>query len=59
MAPVPAGTWHEEMTDELYASLLGGVGRAVAEGEGVEERREVGAEEIMSGAARDGLRIFG
>ncbi|KAI9027225.1 apoptosis antagonizing transcription factor-domain-containing protein [Phycomyces nitens] len=23
MAPIPAGTWHEEMTDELYSSLLG------------------------------------
>ena len=23
MTPIPAGTWHEEMTDELYASLLG------------------------------------
>ncbi|KAI8365289.1 apoptosis antagonizing transcription factor-domain-containing protein [Radiomyces spectabilis] len=23
MAPIPAGTWHEEMTDELFSSLLG------------------------------------
>lgn len=23
MAPIPAGDWHESMTDELYSSLLG------------------------------------
>jgi protein AATF/BFR2 len=23
MAPAPAGTWHDEMTEELYSSLLG------------------------------------
>ncbi|KAI8149031.1 apoptosis antagonizing transcription factor-domain-containing protein, partial [Fennellomyces sp. T-0311] len=23
MAPIPAGTWHDEMTEELYSSLLG------------------------------------
>ena len=23
MAPIPTGTWHDEMTEELYSSLLG------------------------------------
>ena len=23
MVPIPAGSWHEEMIDELYSSLLG------------------------------------
>lgn len=23
MVPIPDGTWHEEMIDELYSSLLG------------------------------------
>jgi hypothetical protein len=23
MAPIPTGHWHEQMTDELYTSLIG------------------------------------
>ncbi|RUP46188.1 apoptosis antagonizing transcription factor-domain-containing protein [Jimgerdemannia flammicorona] len=58
MAPVPAGTWHEEMTDELYASLLGKSGRSMDEGSKDEAEEETKSMDV-NGAAIDGLRIFG
>lgn len=54
MAPIPAGTWHEEMVEELYSSLLGRKGGNLNDEEEEEEEQE--QEEIVPD---DGLRIFG
>ncbi|GAB5586550.1 rRNA-processing protein bfr2 [Umbelopsis nana] len=62
MVPVPTGSWHEEMIDELYASLLGRKQRdLITEEEEAEEEKDGDAEdhEIVNGQAVDGLRIFG
>ncbi|ORX93000.1 TRAUB-domain-containing protein [Basidiobolus meristosporus CBS 931.73] len=50
MVPIPTGTWHEEMVDELYASLLG---RRVAP-TSMENDEENEVE-----PTNDGLKIFG
>ncbi|KAF9333990.1 hypothetical protein BG006_002871 [Podila minutissima] len=55
MAPIPAGTWHEEMVEELYSSLLGRKGGNLNDEE-EEEEEEQEQEEIVPD---DGLRIFG
>ncbi|KAF9161503.1 hypothetical protein DFQ26_004496 [Actinomortierella ambigua] len=53
MAPVPAGTWHEEMTEELFSSLLGRQsGLKDEDNEGEEEEAE-------DDVPDDGMRIFG
>ncbi|KAK9768244.1 rRNA-processing protein bfr2 [Basidiobolus ranarum] len=49
MVPIPTGTWHEEMVDELYASLLG---KRVAPAEDKSEQSEMEPQ-------NDGLKIFG
>jgi len=54
MAPIPTGTWHEEMVEELYSSLLGRKGGNLNDEEEEEEEQE--QEEIVPD---DGLRIFG
>ncbi|KAI8579041.1 hypothetical protein K450DRAFT_243581 [Umbelopsis ramanniana AG] len=62
MVPIPAGSWHDGMTDELYASLLGRKQRDLMnEEEAQEEQDEPENEdhEIVNGEAVDGLRIFG
>lgn len=62
MVPVPTGSWHEEMIDELYASLLGRKQRdLITEEEEAEEEKDGDAadHEIVNGQAVDGLRIFG
>ncbi|KAF9907614.1 hypothetical protein BX616_000374 [Lobosporangium transversale] len=57
MAPVPAGTWHDEMVEELFSSLLGrrGAGLDDKDEEEIEEPVAQQDEEM----ADDGLRIFG
>ncbi|CAG8557439.1 10112_t:CDS:10 [Acaulospora morrowiae] len=60
MVPIPAGTWHDDMIDELYTSLLGknfNDGVDVNDNEGVQLEREHNDSNIESGL--DGLRIFG
>ncbi|CAO3664115.1 unnamed protein product [Umbelopsis vinacea] len=62
MVPIPAGSWHDEMTDELYASLLGRKQRdLITEEDGINEEKgnEDEDHEIVNGQAVDGLRIFG
>lgn len=62
MVPIPAGSWHDEMTDELYASLLGRKQRdLITEEDGIDEEKgnEDEDHEIVNGQAVDGLRIFG
>ncbi|RUS29069.1 apoptosis-antagonizing transcription factor, partial [Jimgerdemannia flammicorona] len=58
MAPVPTGTWHEEMMDELYVSLLGKSGHSMDE-ESKDEAEEETKSMDVNGAAIDRLRIFG
>ncbi|KAL1923896.1 uncharacterized protein VTP21DRAFT_6931 [Calcarisporiella thermophila] len=61
MAPVPAGTWHEEMVEELYASLLGQNGeRLDARGaQAEEEPQEAGRSTLEGPIEPNGLKIFG
>lgn len=54
MAPIPAGTWHEEMVDELFSSLLGKKG-SLDDNEDEEQEAEEEQEDVPD----DGLRIFG
>ncbi|KAG0345373.1 hypothetical protein BG004_003764 [Podila humilis] len=54
MAPIPSGTWHEEMVEELYSSLLGRRGGSLDDDE--EEEQDQDQEEVVPD---DGLRIFG
>ncbi|CAO3573900.1 unnamed protein product [Mortierella alpina] len=56
MAPIPAGTWHEEMVEELFSSLLGRKGGNLDDEEEEEEQEEEDKEDEMPD---DGLRIFG
>ncbi|KAF9425150.1 hypothetical protein BGZ94_007790 [Podila epigama] len=56
MAPIPAGSWHEEMVEELYSSLLGRKGGNLDDEEEEEEEQAQEQEEIVPD---DGLRIFG
>ncbi|KAF9433880.1 hypothetical protein BGZ76_008862 [Entomortierella beljakovae] len=57
MAPIPAGTWHEEMIEELFSSLLGRSGDNLNDGDEDEENdQEQNTEEEIPD---DGLRIFG
>ncbi|KAF8938015.1 apoptosis-antagonizing transcription factor [Dissophora ornata] len=56
MAPIPAGTWHEEMVEELFSSLLGRKGGSLND---EEEEEEAQAEEEKEEFEDDGLRIFG
>ncbi|KAF8951150.1 hypothetical protein BGZ46_004139, partial [Entomortierella lignicola] len=59
MAPIPAGTWHEEMVEELFSSLLGRKGGSLNdEEEGDEDREEENVQEEED-IPDDGLRIFG
>lgn len=53
MAPIPAGTWHEEMVEELFSSLLG------RKGGNLDDEEEVEEEEKEEELPDDGLRIFG
>ncbi|KAG0243960.1 hypothetical protein BGW41_000793 [Actinomortierella wolfii] len=53
MAPVPAGTWHEEMVEELFSSLLGRKSELQDEDNDDEEEAE---DEVIPD---DGMRIFG
>ncbi|KAG0203298.1 hypothetical protein BGX28_004394 [Mortierella sp. GBA30] len=57
MAPIPAGTWHEGMVEELFSSLLGRKGGSLDDEEDEEgdEEKEEEEEEVPD----DGLRIFG
>ncbi|KAF9195883.1 hypothetical protein BGZ50_003144 [Haplosporangium sp. Z 11] len=55
MAPIPAGTWHEEMVEELFSSLLGRKGGNLDDEEDEEDAKEEEKEELPD----DGLRIFG
>ncbi|RUP42904.1 apoptosis antagonizing transcription factor-domain-containing protein, partial [Jimgerdemannia flammicorona] len=57
MAPVPTGTWYEEMMDELYASLLGKSGCSMDEESKNEAEEETKLMDV-NGAAIDGLQIF-
>ncbi|KAG2178201.1 hypothetical protein INT43_003454 [Umbelopsis isabellina] len=61
MVPIPTGTWHEEMIDELYASLLGRKQMDMTGDADIEEEKVAEEEdhEIVNGEAVDGLRIFG
>ncbi|KAG0284358.1 hypothetical protein BGZ98_005948, partial [Dissophora globulifera] len=60
MAPVPAGTWHEEMVEELFSSLLGRKGGNLSDdGEEDEDEAEGEAGEEAEDFEDDGLRIFG
>ncbi|KAM3583753.1 rRNA-processing protein bfr2 [Umbelopsis sp. WA50703] len=61
MVPIPTGTWHEEMIDELYASLLGRKQMDLTGDADIEEDKAADEEEheIVNGEAVDGLRIFG
>lgn len=54
MAPIPAGTWHEEMVDELFSSLLGKKS-SLDDNDDEEEQAEEEQDEVPD----DGLRIFG
>jgi protein AATF/BFR2 len=49
MVPVPRGTWHEEQTDDLFASLFGKSGSAV---QGI-------APEVAPAVLSDGFKLFG
>ncbi|CAG8516745.1 3568_t:CDS:2, partial [Paraglomus occultum] len=66
MVPIPAGTWHEEMIDELYSSLLGkkynvALDEDEDKNDGIDE--EQGKEHANRGAGIvegvSGLKIFG
>ncbi|KAF9924071.1 hypothetical protein FBU30_005911 [Linnemannia zychae] len=57
MAPIPAGTWHEEMVEELFSSLLGRQGGSLDDDE--EEEDENKEDEEQEEIPDDGLRIFG
>ncbi len=63
MVPIPSGTWHEEMIDELYASLLGkkyDEGSELSENEiGSEVKKQEGKENSTIEASLNGLKIFG
>ncbi|KAI1309502.1 hypothetical protein EDD11_004088 [Mortierella claussenii] len=61
MAPIPAGTWHEEMVEELFSSLLGRRGGSLDDEED-EDEEEADKEEGYAQEDEmvdDGLRIFG
>ncbi|KAF0442182.1 TRAUB-domain-containing protein [Gigaspora margarita] len=55
MVPIPSGTWHDDMIDELYSSLLGKKYDGLEAGEN--EKKEFNDNNIEAGL--DGLRIFG
>ncbi|CAG8767245.1 17640_t:CDS:2, partial [Gigaspora rosea] len=55
MVPIPSGTWHDDMIDELYSSLLGKKYDGLEAGES--EKKEFNDNDIEAGL--DGLRIFG
>lgn len=57
MAPIPAGTWHEEMVEELFSSLLGRKGGNLDDDE--EDENETKEDEEQEDIPDDGLRIFG
>jgi protein AATF/BFR2 len=60
MAPIPAGTWHEEMVEELFSSLLGRKGGNLndEDGEEADDTKE-DIDEAQEEFEDDGLRIFG
>lgn len=49
MAPIPGEIWHEEQTDELFASLFGKIGSVAAEI----------TPESNSTILADGFKLFG
>ncbi|CAG8445946.1 21917_t:CDS:10 [Dentiscutata erythropus] len=55
MVPIPSGTWHDDMIDELYSSLLGKKYDGLDTVES--EKKEFNDNNIEAGL--DGLRIFG
>ncbi|KAG0281490.1 hypothetical protein BGZ95_003145 [Linnemannia exigua] len=57
MAPIPAGTWHEEMIEELFSSLLGRKGGNLDDDN--EDENETKEDEEQEDIPDDGLRIFG
>ncbi|KAG0372282.1 hypothetical protein BGX24_000473 [Mortierella sp. AD032] len=57
MAPIPAGTWHEEMIEELFSSLLGRKGGDLEDDD--EQENEAKEDEEHEDIPDDGLRIFG
>ncbi|KAF9996059.1 hypothetical protein BGZ65_008333 [Modicella reniformis] len=59
MAPVPAGTWHEEMVEELFSSLLGRKDGSLGDEDDENSKEEEEEEEAQEGFEDDGLRIFG
>ncbi|KAF9200296.1 hypothetical protein BGZ49_009482 [Haplosporangium sp. Z 27] len=59
MAPIPAGTWHEEMVEELFSSLLGRKGGSLNDEEEDDEDREEENVQEEEDIPDDGLRIFG
>ena len=61
MVPIEAATWHEEQTDELFASLLGRTFNAVKTGEKEEGVGVQPGAMFETGAKVDvgSLRIFG
>jgi protein AATF/BFR2 len=55
MTPIEANGWHDEQTDELFASLLGRSFPTVKD----DEEEENVAEEVRAGGEVGQLRIFG
>ncbi|KAG0019466.1 hypothetical protein BGZ80_005773 [Entomortierella chlamydospora] len=59
MAPIPAGTWHEEMIEELFSSLLGRRGGGLNDDDDEEEDGQEDKAQEEEEIPDDGLRIFG
>ncbi|CAG8681804.1 1399_t:CDS:2 [Cetraspora pellucida] len=55
MVPIPSGTWHDDMIDELYSSLLGNKHEELDTDES--DGKESNDHTVEAGL--DGLRIFG
>ncbi|KAI8822550.1 apoptosis-antagonizing transcription factor [Fimicolochytrium jonesii] len=55
MAPQPQGTWHDEMSEELFAGLLG---QSASLASGVRQADPVDEIKVSNGVAEDGFRIM-
>lgn len=55
MIPIEANGWHDEQTDELFASLLGRSFPSLQQHDDDEQDMEMEVENVAAG----GLRIFG
>ncbi|KAG0357677.1 apoptosis-antagonizing transcription factor [Gamsiella multidivaricata] len=58
MVPIPAGTWHGEMVEELFSSLLGRKAGNLNDDDD-ENDEDAHAEQEQEDVVDDGLRIFG